>query len=317
MSSPPDSSPPESSATLSRSLAPPDLARAIAELGPEPRACLVCGSTRVGRRFRRDGKWFWRCRACTLVFVHDIYPEFLEDTAGLSAQYDFEHLAQAGARKREKYAAFLELLEPQRGAGRMLEVGCGQGLFLEHARDAGWSVQGVEILPPVARRARERGLEVFLGTLEEARFAAASFDVVVLREVIEHIVDPVALMRAIRRVLRPGGVAALGTGNAGSWAARVRGRRWSYYRFGGHMHIRFWSPRSAAALARAAGFARVACHTRGFAFRENGELAGRWYRPLVKLAQAPLSPLAGALGAGQRLVMLFHEAGQDTRISAG
>jgi SAM-dependent methyltransferase len=310
----PEQAPREHAPTeLSRRLAPPDVARAIAELGSEPRACLLCGGTRCARSFQRDGKWFWRCPDCALVFVHDIYPEFLEDTAGLSTQYAFDRLAEAGPRKSAKYDDFLALLEPWRtvaGAGRMLEIGCGQGLFLAHARAAGWSVQGVEVLEPVALRARERGLEVFLGTLEDARLAPESCDAVVLREVIEHIVEPVALMRAVLRVLRPGGVAALGTGNAESWAARVRGGRWSYYRFGGHMHIRFYSPRSAAALARAAGFARAECRTRGFAFRENGELAGHWYRPLVKLAQAPLSPLAGALGAGQRLVMLFHKGGR-------
>ena len=286
---------------LSRRLVPANLARTMAELGHEPRACLLCAAPEPERAFHRDGKDFWRCRACTLVFVHDIYPEFL-GVEGLSERYSFEARAEAGPRKRAKYDEFLARLGPPAGR-ELLEVGCGQGLFLEHARAAGWRVRGVEILPPVAAHARARGLEVVLGTLEEARFPDASFDVVVLREVIEHIVEPVALLREIRRVLVPGGVAALGTGNAASWAARLRGGRWHYYRFGGHMHIRFYSPQSAAALARASGFASVVCHTRGFALRENGELAGRWYRSLVKLAQGPVSPLAGLCGAGQRLVM--------------
>jgi len=283
------------------------MARTVAELGREPRACILCASTAFERLFQRAGKWFWRCRACELVFVHDIYPEFSQDTGHLEHTYVFDRLEVAGRKKVRKYDEFLDLLEPFRAQNRLLEIGCGQGLFLERARARGWDVQGVEVLPPVARHAAERGLAVFVGELAQAAFPAGSFDVVVMREVIEHVVDPVSLLGEVERVLLPGGAAALGTGNARSWAARWRGARWSYYRFGGHMHIRFYSPRSAEALARAAGFASVSTLTSGFAFLEAEEMRGRWYKPLLKIAQAPLSPLARAAGAGHRLVILLKK----------
>ena len=289
-------------------LEPPDLVAAMRALGAEPKSCLLCSSSALERLFQRSGKWFWLCRGCELVFVHDIYPEFAHDTGHLDGSYEFDRLESAGAKKSKKYDEFLDPLAAHRRTNRLLEVGCGQGLFLEHARRAGWEVQGVELLPPVAERARERGLAVFTGELAAARFPDARFDVVVMREVIEHIVDPVALLREVARVLRPGGVAVLGTGNARSWAARLRGARWHYYRFGGHMHIRFYSPRSAAALARASGFAAVETRTSGFAFLEASEMRGRWYKPFLKLAQAPLSPLARGGARGHRLVITLHKA---------
>ena len=154
---------------------------------------------------------------------------------------------------------------------------------------------------------RQRGLEVHRGELFDAAYPDETFDVVYMSEVIEHIVEPIPLLEEIHRVLRPGGIALLGTGNAQSWSARLRGRDWDYYLFGGHLHIRFYGPKSARVLAERAGFASVECRTRGFALRESEEMRGAWYKPFFKLAQGFVSPLAGPMGAGHRLRMIFHK----------
>jgi hypothetical protein len=115
-------------------------------------------------------------------------------------------------------------------------------------------------------------------------------------------------MREVARVLRPGGVAALGTGNALSWAAaRAAGAGVLPLR---RPHATSASVAAERALGRAAGFERVECHTHGFAFLDAREMRGHWYKPVLKLLQAPLSPLATAAGAGHRLVMVFHKAEQ-------
>ena len=284
--------------------------RAIATLGMEPRECLLCNAGPFERLFRRSGKWFWRCGGCELVFVHDIYPEFAEDTAHLETTYGFGTLKVATARQGRKHDELLALFAPERRTGRLLEVGCGQGLFLDRARGRGWEVEGVDVLAEVVRTARaERGLAVHEGELFDAGFPSERFDVVYMSEVIEHVVEPVPLLREVHRVLRPGGVAVLDTGNANSWSARLRAERWHYYRFGGCLHIRFYSPPAAAALGRAAGFAAVSARTRGFAFRDSREMRGRWFRPVVQLAQNLVSPFAGPLGAGHRLrIVLRREA---------
>lgn len=286
-----------------------DLARRVQELGPEPRACLVCPGGTPRKLFFRDGKWFWICDRCELVWVHDIYPEFVTavDFHGEPGRWDQPRLKRNQARD---YARLIPSFEPWRKSGRLLEVGCSVGLFLDASRAAGWRTSGVEILPDVARFAREeRGLDVRTGDLLEAGFPDGEFDVLYMNEVIEHVVDPLELLREARRVLRPGGLAVIRTGNARSWSARLRERRWQYYHFGGHDHIRYWSPRAGLALAEAAGFRLVEARTRGFAFRESRELEARWYKPLVLLAQAFVSPLAGPLGGGHRLTLRLERDG--------
>jgi SAM-dependent methyltransferase len=90
--------------------------------------------------------------------------------------------------------------------GRLLDVGCGNGLFLKKMRDLGWQVAGVEPDPKAVQVARnQHGLQVSQGMLMDAGLQENSFDVVTMSHVIEHVPDPIELLRACHRVLKPGG----------------------------------------------------------------------------------------------------------------
>jgi SAM-dependent methyltransferase len=299
--------PPPAGAETARAPAPLERAdQAPSSVAGDPGpACLLCDSPDVVRAFLKSGKWFCACRTCSFVFVDDIYPEY--DALDEEEYGELVDLERELRRKEIRvHARLLASFEPHRATNRLLEVGCGQGLFLTQARTAGWSTVGVEILPSLVQVARAtHGLEVVQGELSSAGFEPDSFDVVYMNEVIEHVVDPVELMVEVRRILAPGGVAVLRTGSAESWSARFRGGGWWYYHFCPHGHIRFFGPRSARALARAAGFEGVTTHTQGFAFLDGSETRGRWYRPLLKLLQALPSSVAGWFGAGHKLTMRF------------
>lgn len=118
--------------------------------------------------------------------------------------------------------ARVERIESALGrSGRMLDVGCATGAQLRAARERGWDVVGVEVSSRAAEAARATGLEVVTATLEGASFAASSFDAVVLSHVLEHVPDPVGLLREVRRVLRPDGVVALALPNADGFVHTV------------------------------------------------------------------------------------------------
>jgi SAM-dependent methyltransferase len=121
----------------------------------------------------------------------------------------------------------LRELEANTLPGRLLDVGCATGDFLVAAQERGWAAQGVELSGHAAGVARRRRVDVRVGTLRNARFPDAAFDVVTMLDVIEHLNDPMAELRETRRVLRPGGIICVETPNWDSIYRRVLGRRWA------------------------------------------------------------------------------------------
>ena len=139
-----------------------------------------------------------------------------------------------------------------RPGARLLDVGCGNGQFLAHMRDLGWDVVGIDPDPKAVHIARERfQLEVRHGTLERAVIDAESFDAVTLRHVIEHVPDPVGLLRACRRLLNPQGRLVVVTPNHLSLGRRVCGREWIGWDSPRHLFV--FSPRVLCRVAQAAG----------------------------------------------------------------
>lgn len=91
---------------------------------------------------------------------------------------------------------------------RFLEVGCGEGFAMERAVLRGWEVAGQEVSEEFASRVQS-AWEVFVGDLKDAPWRAGSFDAVYMDSVIEHVPRPVAMLRTIASLLRPGGVLCL------------------------------------------------------------------------------------------------------------
>ena len=111
--------------------------------------------------------------------------------------------------------------------GRLLDVGCGNGIFLATMKELGWEVAGVEPDRQAARVAREQfGLNVHVGTLEEAGFADGTFDAITMSHVVEHLADPISALRECWRVLRKGGRLVVTTPNIESLGHRLYGKAW-------------------------------------------------------------------------------------------
>jgi SAM-dependent methyltransferase len=151
-------------------------------------------------------------------------------------------------RERKK----LSMMYAGKKPGKILDVGCGDGSRLARFKDLGWEVFGQELDPKAALRARETfGIDVHVGSLASSGLPEMSFDWVVMNHVIEHVHDPVELLRQCRRLLRKGGNLVLITPNSKSTGHKHFGAYWRGLEPPRHIFI--FSQKTLAAAAEKAG----------------------------------------------------------------
>ena len=187
--------------------------------------CNLCGSseaepTRLGKRHP-----IVRCRSCGLICVNPVPP-----AAELACLYDggqasplaYYVLSAVADWKTFDYLFEMLMGEPDfPPLGRVLDVGSGTGVFLEHAKKRGWRVFGVELSREHTQHCRRLGLPVVHGTFFDLSPPAEPWDFVFMGDVIEHLPDPKGVLRGIWEQLRPGGFLLISTPNIDSWAARL------------------------------------------------------------------------------------------------
>ncbi|MEK7091930.1 MAG: class I SAM-dependent methyltransferase [Patescibacteria group bacterium] len=179
----------------------------------------------------KDSYDFYRCSGCALVFV---WPapnlEFLGQ-AVYSKQVGYQgnkakDLSQSPL--PGKQAPILEALVVAKPGGRLLDIGCSNGQFMYWARERGLNPVGVELNSGTAEIAQRNGLEVFIGTLDQAHFPDQSFDLIFLGDLIEHVSDPRMIIKECQRLLSPGGFLAIITPNLDCFWSKST---WQLYRW--------------------------------------------------------------------------------------
>ncbi len=228
-------------------------------------ACPVCGDSAASRVdvvragevgiCGKCGTWF-RTPRPTFEDLVKIYDRDYYDAWGLE-----ESESIAAKTKRATFAPIISRLNAAipAAAGRprsLLDVGAATGLLLEVAAESGWTPWAVELNPFAASELRKRfgQSNVFEGELPACDFAASSFDAVTMTDLIEHVLDIGATLRAAALLLRPGGVLCMTTPQIDSFSRRLMGRNWLHFKL---EHIQYFSSRSMAEAVKQAGFAEV------------------------------------------------------------
>ena len=140
---------------------------------------------------------------------------------------------------------------PRIGHGRCLDVGCGSGATLGLMRSLGWTTAGIEVDAAAAEKARQFADTVWTGDALSAPFPPGQFDMVTAFHVLEHVPDPVALVRRMLDWLSPGGLLIIEVPNAGGLGASVFGSAWSGLEL--PRHLSHFTPGSLARSVQQAG----------------------------------------------------------------
>jgi 2-polyprenyl-3-methyl-5-hydroxy-6-metoxy-1,4-benzoquinol methylase len=234
-----------------------------------PAPCLLCGGARLQAllhardRKHQPPRWDYhvvRCSGCGLLFRHPaIRPERLGDL------YSSGHYAGflAGEYTQKRIRRYRVTMEPfgrlfRRGQDRrLLDFGCGNGLFLELAHRRGFDCYGVDLAADAIEVARRKpsGRHAYHGTpMDVPELAAGGFDVITMWSVLAHLARPVDDLAMLRSLLAPDGVLLLLTVNAGSLKLKHDLDRWGGFT---PNHLAFFDPQTLRHLLRRAGFGAV------------------------------------------------------------
>jgi 2-polyprenyl-3-methyl-5-hydroxy-6-metoxy-1,4-benzoquinol methylase len=206
---------------------------------------------------QKSGYSIYRCGTCDLRFVYPL-PNSLENIYGEDyfagaedgfgyVDYDADKQPMVGAFK--KYLQLIRRLRP--GSKTLFDVGAATGFFLDVARQDGFDVSGVEISEYAAQKAREKGISVETGLLDTVDSSNA-YDVITMLDLIEHVTDPLEILKKAHALLAPNGLIVINTPDAGSLYASMMGCRW-------HLivppeHLYYFNRKNIARILEQAGF---------------------------------------------------------------
>ncbi|WP_350279539.1 class I SAM-dependent methyltransferase [Kribbella sp. HUAS MG21] len=223
--------------------------------------CILCAARGpFRRRCSKDGYGIAECPSCGLVQLQPMpSPETLRALyetdsyfGGVGSGYS-EYESQETeyvATFREDVRRIAEFVP----SGKVLEVGCGYGYFLQCALEAGYDAYGIDVAPTAVKWASERLPDrVFCGLLEEVpQIQDQQYDVIFGSHLIEHLTEPGAFLERAGRLLRPGGLIVLVTPNIRSLLSRASGRRWVSYKI--PEHVSYYDPRTITDLLNRSGY---------------------------------------------------------------
>jgi SAM-dependent methyltransferase len=224
--------------------------------------CALCGCDQSTERLRESPFRVVWCCDCGLTYVTprlrpDLLPLVYDETYWTSPSAkdrgytDYRAAAPLYLKTFEKRYALIDRIAAS--PGRALDVGCAAGYFMKVLSDHGWQVEGVELSATIAQHARdEYGLSVHVGELATAQFENESFDLVTMWDVVEHVPDPLGLVRRAAELLKPKGAIVIETQNIDSLASRLLRSRWHHFK---HMeHLYHFNPATISRLLKTAGF---------------------------------------------------------------
>lgn len=244
-----------------------------------------------------------RCSRCGFVFADPLPVTEMLDL--YRSMEDPEYEASSSARRIQMRRLLDALFHYRPQAQTLLEVGAGTGLLVAEAIAAGLKAEGVEPSRWCVRVAAEKnGVRLHCGTLEECSGQLSHYDLVVLADVLEHVTEPLVLMRQATDRLVSNGRLVVVTPDVSAFLARLMGRWWWHHRIA---HVGYLSPRSMQYALQLCGLEIVGSRRVGWRF----PLSYVCRRLVQYLSFPPLSTVLNWLADSELL------AGREVNLNLG
>ncbi len=239
-----------------------------------------------------------KCNSCGLVYAHP-----MPDAKKLADSYvnmvDERYIAEEAGRRKSARSTLKILRKLKSPPGKLLDVGCAAGFFLDEARKEGWEIYGVELSTWASSFAKDKLKidTIFRGTLEDARYPDNHFDAVVLTDSIEHLVDPKGTLVEIRRILKGRGVLCVNTPDCDSLASKILKARWWGVK---QSHLYYFSRKTLGKMLEVSGFEPVKArlHPRTFSVKYWFDKLKTYNEALYKI----FAPLANSKALRNKLI---------------
>lgn len=223
----------------------------------ERKGCPICGSANRALRYNLDGFRIVRCENCSFQYVLDVVGP------GANAAYYAEGYSGERHRQGQDVNASINIgmlreLGDLRGK-RLLDVGSGFGFLPARARDElGMSAEGVE-LSLHEREFAQGQLGITTHASLDSLPEGATYDIITLFEVIEHVLDPKQFLATVRGRLAPGGILMIGTDNFD--AATVQAMADGFPKWIPNQHISLFNPATLREVPEGMSFFRSFSYT--------------------------------------------------------
>jgi SAM-dependent methyltransferase len=217
--------------------------------------CIICGGSRLKTKYNVNNFTIAKCMDCTLLFVKEkldneqlnAYYEITEQGIVYDDPLNIENLNYYYYQLRDLIISIIP-------SGRILDVGCSGGFFLDCMSD--WERFGVEFPGIAAQRAASRyGENIYQGTFDDFAAPEGFFNVITLQDVFDHLPDPMQALKKCHRLLAPRGIIVIKVHDISSILARIQGRR--YYALIPPYHLSYFNKKSLQIALKQTGFSKL------------------------------------------------------------
>ncbi len=223
-------------------------------------SCFICNSSKLKELSGYHKAGLMHCIECGFVFCKKI-PSDKE----LETHYNsYPRTNNISSITVKRYHQLLDSFEKYRQTNNILDVGCGDGHFLEIAKQRGWNVYGTEFTDKAIELCIEKDINVKKGALNVLNYKENSFDVITSFEVIEHINNPIEEINLFNVLLRKNGLLYITTPNFNSLSRYILKQNWNIIEY--PEHLSYYSKKTIRKLLVKNGLRKIKIETTGFSF---------------------------------------------------